>query len=73
MLLLCHVRHINSVKIHPERIIRNDEKLVNDLNYNDVGFSVREKDFSKIEEKIASMCIIMKTSWLFQSTFQIKN
>ena len=56
MLLLCHVRHINSVKIHPERIIRNDEKLVNDLNYNDVGFSVREKDFSKIEEK-NSICI----------------
>ena len=38
--MLYHVRHINSVKIYPERITKNDDKLVNDLNYNDVGFSV---------------------------------
>ena len=54
--MLYHVRHINSVKIYPERITKNDDKLVNDLNYNDVGFSVWEKDFSKIEEK-NSICI----------------
>ena len=30
--LWCHVRHINPVKIHPERITRGDQKLVNSLN-----------------------------------------
>ena len=49
--LWCHVRHINPVKINPERITREDEKLVNSLNYDGIDFAVREKDFSKIETK----------------------
>ena len=44
-----HVRHINPVKIHPERIMREDKKLVNSLNYDGIEFPVPEKDFSKIE------------------------
>ena len=54
--LWCHVRHINPVKIHPERITREDKKLANDLNYDRIEFSVREKDFSKIGEK-SNICI----------------
>ena len=46
--LWCHVRHVNLVKIHPERITRGDKKIVNSLNYDGVGFPVREKYFSKI-------------------------
>ena len=49
--LWCHVRYINPVKIHPERIPQNDKKLANDLDYDKVGSPVREKDFSKIEIK----------------------
>ena len=49
--LWCHVRHINPVKIHPERITREDKKLANDLNYDRIEFSVREKDLSKIGKK----------------------
>ena len=49
--LWCHVRHINPVKIHPERITQNDKKLTNDFDYDKVGFPLREKDFSKIETK----------------------
>ena len=30
--LWCHVMHLNPVKIHPERITKNDKKLVNDIN-----------------------------------------
>ena len=56
MFLWCHVRHINPVKIHPERITQNDKMLANDLDYDKVGFPVREKDFSKIEEK-NNICI----------------
>ena len=54
--LWCHVRHINPVKIHPERITREDKKkLVNSLNYDGIEFPVREKDFSKIETN--NICI----------------
>ena len=54
--LRCHVRLINLVKLHPERITQNDKKLANDLDYDRVGFHVREKDFSKIETK-NNICI----------------
>ena len=46
-----HVRHITPVKIHPERITREDKKLVNDLDYDRFELPVQEKDFSKIEKK----------------------
>ena len=54
--LWCHVRHINFVKISPERITQNDKKLASDLDYDGVGFSVSEKDVSKIETK-NNLCI----------------
>ena len=47
--LWCHVRHVNPVKIHPERITQEDKELDNDLNDDGVKFPVLEKDFSKIE------------------------
>ena len=47
---------MNPVKIHPERITREDKRLVNDVTYDIVEFPVREKDFSKIGKK-NSICI----------------
>ena len=46
-----HIRHTNPVKIHPERIIREDKIPTNNLNYDGIGFPVGEKDFSKIGKK----------------------
>ena len=54
--LWCHVRHINPVKIHPERITQKDKKLVNDLNYDGIEFSVSEKKLSKLEMK-SNICV----------------
>ena len=64
VILWCYVRHINPVKIHPERITWEDKKLVNNLNYDGIDFPVREKDFSKIEKRaiFALMYFIMKTN-----------
>ena len=31
--LWCHVKHINPVEMHPERIAWKEEKLANDLDY----------------------------------------
>ena len=52
----CHVRHINPVKIHPERITKVDKKLVEDLDYAGVEFPVQEKDLNKTETK-STVCI----------------
>ena len=35
-----HVRHINPLKEHPERITKEDKKLVKDLNYDGLEFPV---------------------------------
>ena len=51
MFFWCHVRHIDLVKIHPERIRQTDKEPVNDLNYDGVEFPVGGKDFSKTETK----------------------
>ena len=39
----CHVRHINPIKVHPERITRRDKELVNDLNYEEIEFQMNVK------------------------------
>ena len=41
----------NPVKIHSKRITRKDKKLVNDLHYSKIKFSVSEEEFNKIETK----------------------
>ena len=47
----CHVRHINLVKICPEKITKEDKNLANDLDYDGIVFPVQEKKFSNIEKK----------------------
>ena len=54
--LWCHVRLINPVKTHPERITREDKKHVNYLDYDRVEFPLPEKGFSKIGKK-NNICI----------------
>ena len=41
--LLCHIRHLNPLKIHPQRITKADENMVNDLDCEDVKFLVSKK------------------------------
>ena len=73
--LWCHVRHINPLKEHPERIKKTDKKIAEELNYDEIEFPIQEKDFNKIEVKIiyVLMCLVMKIDWFFQFMFQIKN
>ena len=48
--LWCHVRHINSTEIHPERITKKDKKRAKNLDY-EIEFPVKEEGFSKVETK----------------------
>ena len=76
MFLWCHVRHINPLKEHPERIEKTNKKIAcNLLNYDEIKFPVEAKDFKKIELQIKFelMCLVMKMIWFFQFMFQIKN
>ena len=52
----CHVRHINPVKVYPQKITPEDKNRANNLDYDRVEFAVREKDFRKIEKK-NNICI----------------
>ena len=38
--LWCHIKHINLVKIHPERITQNDKEMIYDLDYKGIEFPV---------------------------------
>ena len=60
----CHIKHINLVKIHPERIRQKDKEIINDLDYEGIEFPVSKKDFSKIEvkSKISISFFVMKTN-----------
>ena len=49
--LWCHIRHLNPLKTHSERITKADKKVVNDLDYQGIEFPVSRKDYSKIEHK----------------------
>ena len=54
--LWCHVRYVNSVKIRPERITKNDKKIAKNHDYDRIKFPVQEKDFRKIETR-NNICI----------------
>ena len=52
----CHVKHINPSNKHPERIKKTDKKIAEKLDYDEIEFPVKEKDFNKIEVK-NNICI----------------
>ena len=54
--LCCPVRHLNPLKIHPERIIKTDKDMFNNLDCEGIKFSVSGKYFGKIEKR-NSICV----------------
>ena len=73
--LWCHVRHINPLKEHPERILKIDKKIAEKRDYDGIDFPAEEKDFSKTEVKTiyALTCLFMKISCFFQFMFLYQN
>ena len=49
--LWCHIRHLNLLKINPERITKADKSMLNDLNYEGIKFLVSKEDYSRTEPK----------------------
>ena len=44
-----HIRHLNLVKTHSERITKEDKNMINDLDYEGIKFPVSKKDYCKTE------------------------
>ena len=47
--LWCYIRHLNSAEENPQRITKEDRKLVSKLDYERINFPVSKKNESKIE------------------------
>ena len=54
--LWCHIRHLSSLKIHPERITKADKNMANEFDYEGIEFPVSKRDLNKIEKK-NNICI----------------
>ena len=47
----CHIRHLNPQIEHPERIKKEDKKMINELNYEGIEFPVSQKHYTKVEKR----------------------
>ena len=47
----CHIRHLNPQTEHPERIKKEDKKMINELNYDVINFSLSQKHYNKVEKQ----------------------
>ena len=73
--LWCHIRHLNPLKIHPERITKADKNMINDLDYEGIKFPVSKKIIVELKDKpiFSFMHFVMKIIWLILFIYQIKN
>ena len=49
--LWCLVRHLNPIKVHPERITQSDREFAKNLDFNGITFPVTVKQISQIERQ----------------------
>ena len=47
----CHIRYLNPQIKDPNRIKKDDKDMINDLNYEGIGFPVSKKDYNKVEKQ----------------------
>ena len=75
--LWCHVRHLNPIDNHSNRINKKDKKVANTLDYSSINFPVSKKDYCEIENQnnicinLFSMNMIM--GLFIQSMYLVKN
>ena len=58
----CHIRHLNPQIKYPERIKKEDKKMINELNYDGINFLNPKNTTIKSKNRTASesMCLVMK-------------
>ena len=58
----CHIRRLNPQTKYPERIKKEDKKMINELNYDGIDLPLSQKHYNKIKNRTASesMGLVMK-------------
>ena len=47
----CHIRHLNPQEKDPQRIKKEDKKMINELNYEGIEFPISQKYYNKAEKQ----------------------
>ena len=47
----CHIRHLNPQIKYPERIKKEDKKMINELNYDGTNSPLSQKHYNKVEKQ----------------------
>ena len=47
----CHIRHLNPQEKDPQRIKKEDKKMINELNYDGINFPLSQKHYNKVEKQ----------------------
>ena len=47
----CHIRHLNPQEENPQRIKKEDKKMINELNYDGINFPLSQKHYNKVEKQ----------------------
>ena len=47
----CHIRHLNPQTKYPERIKKEDKKMINELNYDGINFPLSQKHYNKVKKQ----------------------
>ena len=47
----CHIRHLSPQTKYPERIKKEDKKMINELNYDGIVFPLSHKHYNKVEKQ----------------------
>ena len=72
--LWCNIRHLNLLKIHPEKITKVDKKWLMVLIMKVLNFLFQKKIIVRLNKKIifASMYFVMKIIWFILFMYPIK-
>ena len=54
----CHIRHLNPQIKYPERIKKEDKKMINELNYDGIDFPLSQKHYNKVEKQNSIRIIV---------------
>ena len=47
----CHIRHLNPQEKDPQRIKKEDKKMINELNYDGIDSPLSQKHYNKVEKQ----------------------
>ena len=47
----CHIRHLNPQTKYPEKIKKEDKKMINEPNYDGIDFPLSRKHYNKVEKQ----------------------